>query len=147
MNTIPEEAARLYFLLDLGLVRDADVILWADDAIVSADKPSSALIDLAVSGPENLSSTLRTVALGIDPLTAINLAMPVVLREIEKKPELARVIARKFFDVAFSEGSSLPSRYTFFKHCDEDFYLAECGIYDYVEVHKKFIEQLRVTLK
>jgi hypothetical protein len=146
MKTIQNEAARLAFLLNLGIVSAKEVIAWADEAIVAGDRPSSALIDLSVSAPARIPNALRELGLGVDAWTTVKEAMPCVLREVEKKPELARVVAREFYHIAVSENYIVPKRYSFFIRSDDDFDLAESGVLVYGEVYKGFIEDIRGTL-
>ena len=143
MKTIEQDAARLAVLFDLGMVDAQEVINWADNAIISAGKPSYELIELSVSSPSNISKSLRSLSLGADVWTGISDALPFILKVLEEKPELARVVAREFYRLAVAENYSVPERYSFFVRADDDFDLAEAGVFVFGEVYRRFIDNIR----
>lgn len=146
MKTIEQDAARLAFLFDLGMVSAQEVITWADDAIVRLEKPSHALIELSVSSPSSLSTALRSLAVSTDVWAGVSEALPFVLKALEEKPHLARRVAREFYHLVKSANYRVPERYSFFMRADDDFDLAESGMFVFDEVYQRFIEDIRTAV-
>lgn len=146
MKTVEQDAARLAFLFDLGIVSAGEVIAWADDAIIRTAKPKHELIELSLSAPSDVSKALRLLSVEIDVWTGVSAALPFVLEVLEEKPEVSRAVAREFYHLAVSQNYTVPKHYSFFLRADDDFDLAESGMFVFDEVYQKFIADIRTAI-
>ncbi len=70
MEAVPNEAARLPLLHDIGAVSSAEIVSWGDDFIVSEENPSQELIELSSSSGRMVGHALRVLSLSGRPQTS-----------------------------------------------------------------------------
>jgi hypothetical protein len=146
MKTLNQDAARLAFLFDLGIIKADEVIQWADAAIIKSVRPSYELIEVSTCSPESksaMSDLLRLIAIGSDIWATVTDSLPSILAYIEIKKEMAPVVARAFHQIVKSQDYTVPDRYSFFIGADDNFDLVDSGIFVFDEVYHDFINDIR----
>ena len=145
-STIKNEAARLVLLLDVGVVTDAEVIAWADSLIVQIDKPSGMLIDLSLAKGGGIRDALSSLAEGVDVWPTVGWAMPALIDYVTKHREKAVTVASAFYHIAVEQRYEVPAKYGFFNSAEDDFALAEEGVFVFEEVYARFLEDMRRSI-
>jgi hypothetical protein len=149
MKEVQNEAARLALLYDLGIIASDVVIRWADDLIVGSPKPSQELIELSVSradDPASVSGALRSVAAGADVWSPVEAALPEILDFISAHPDRAPLAAKAFYHIAVEQKYVVPDSLRFFLRSEDDFDLADSGVYPLLDVYQRFVGDLRAAI-
>jgi len=137
------EAKRLELIA--GIVSVADVVAWADDLITQSDTPGDQLIRLSLSGdshPFDVVSLLREMSGGCDAIMAIRSLLGRMQGLLVEDPSRARGFARALYEVAHEHFPDLPDDLGWLCGIDEDFYLAEEGIWTHAQVVSAFMKFL-----
>lgn len=142
-STIKNEAARLVILLDVGVVSGAEVIAWADSLIVQMAKPSGILIDLSLAKGGGIRDALSSMAEGADLWPTVGLAMPALIDYVTQHREKAAIMAGVFYHIAVAQQYEVPDKYGFFNSAEDDFALAQEGVFVFEEVYSRFLEDMR----
>jgi len=150
MKTINQDAARLAFLFNLGIINSDEVISWADAAIIKEDKPSYELIEVSTSdrnSPASVSNALSSLCIESDVWTTVSDSLPTILAVVEKKKEMAPLVARAFYHIAISLNYTVPNRYSFFTSAEDLFDLADSGFFTFDEIYHDFVDDIRKAMK
>ena len=146
MQDIRNDAARLSLLHDFGVISANEVVRWADDLIVSEAKPCQELIDLSTSSAKGVGDALRSLARGADVWLPIEAALPRILEFVTAKPDQAPIAARAFYHIAVDQKYEVPKTLRFFLNAEDDFDLAESGIYRFDEVYHRFVDAIKAAI-
>jgi len=146
MKDARNDAARLSFLHDVGIVSSDEIVQWADAFIVSEDKPSQELIELSTSSIKSVGDALRHMALGADVWSPIEDALPKVLQHVIDQPTSAPIIARAFYRIAVAQRYEVPEHFRFILCAEDDFNLAESGVYKADEAYQWFVDGLKAAM-
>ena len=147
MKDIRNDAARLSFLHDIGIVSPAEVVAWADALIVSEEKPSQELIELSTSSVKMIGDVLRHMALDADAWAPLEEALPAVLRYVLEQPSSAPVVARAFYHIAIAQRYEVPDQFRFILSADDDFDLAESGVFRLEDVYPRFVNDIKAAIQ
>jgi len=101
-----EDAEVLRLALLTGLIRVADAVAWADDAIMSDTRPGSAVIDVALSGHRTayeMAALLAAVPGVADPVRVIRRHLGDLLRVLDRDLEHTRRVVARLSTMAWDE--------------------------------------------
>ena len=146
MKDLRNDAARLALLHDIGIVSSDEIVGWADDLIVSEDKPSQELIELSTSSPKAVGDALRSLAVGSDVWRPVEDALPTILDAVVAQPDRAPVVAKAFYHIAVAQKYEVPGSLRFILSAEDDFDLADSGVYLIADVYPRFIEDLKAAI-
>jgi hypothetical protein len=146
MTTLSQEAAAWMVLVDAGLARMADIVRWADEKIVAADKPDPALIEISTSQEEALQDVLgrlKVLRSDVDRFEALRYAAPAIRRAIEEKRLRAESAATFIFRYLCGAYSAIPEDMRPLYSADDDFDLVAEGHGSRESVELGFIGALK----
>jgi hypothetical protein len=146
MKDIRNDAARLSLLHDIGVVSPAEIVCWADDLIVSEEKPSQELIELSTSSGKIVGDALRTLSVGAEVWRPVEDALPKILEFVTAKPDHASIAARAFYHIAVAQKYEVPDSLRFILSAEDDFDLAASGVYLFADVYPRFIEDMKAAI-
>jgi len=146
MKDVRNDAARLSLLHDVGIVSSEEIVRWADDLIVSEDKPSQELIELATSSGKVVRDALGVLAAGADVWRPVEDALPKILEFVIAQPDRAPIVAQAFYHIAVEQKYEVPDALRFFLRADDDFGLADSGVYLLPDVYQRFVGELRSAI-
>jgi hypothetical protein len=146
MKDLRNDAARLSFLHDIGIISSEEVVQWADTLIVSEEKPSQALIELSTSSGKMVGDVLRHMAIGADVWSPVEAALPKILQHVLEQPTSAPIVARAFYHIAVTQRYEVPQHFRFILSAEDDFDLAESGVHKADEAYQWFVDDLKAAL-
>lgn len=147
MKSIQNDAAQLSFLHDIGIVSSDEVVRWADALIVSEEKPSHELIALSTSARGMVGDVLRHMAVGADVWSPVEATLPKILQHVIEQPTSAAIVARAFYHIAVTQRYEVPKHFRFILSAEDDFALAESGVYEADKVYQWFVEDIRAAIE
>lgn len=124
--TLYQEAAAQMVLLELGIARVSDIIRWADEKIITADKPHPALIEISTCPEDafhNVFSHLRTLRSEIDRFDALRYAARDIRQAIEDGRLKVESAATFTYSYLCGDYSKIPEDMQSLYSADDDFYL------------------------
>lgn len=146
MKDLHNDAARLLFLHDIGIISSDEIVQWADNLIVSESKPSYELIELSTSEGKMVRDVLRQMSHDADVWSPIEAALPMILDHVIEKPSKAPVVARALDRIAVSQRYEVPNSFRFIMSAYDDFDMAESGILLIDDVYPKFVDDIRAAI-
>lgn len=144
--SLNDEAARLGLLLDVGAISSAEVIAWADFQIIESPKPCSDLIDISLTKERSVRDALLRIAVGANTWSSVAMAMPALLEFVGRNPNKAALVASAFYHIAVEQRYEVPAEFSFFNSAEDDFALANDGVFDKDEVYSRFVENMRRSI-
>jgi hypothetical protein len=145
MNDLRNDAARLSLLHDIGIVPSDEIVRWADDLIVSEEKPSQELIELSTSSPKAVGDALRALSVGAEVWLPVEEALPKILDHVVAHPDSAPIVARALYHIAVTQKYEVPDSLRFTLGAEDDFDLAASGVLLHADVYAGFLEDLRAA--
>ncbi|WFD08775.1 hypothetical protein [Tepidibacter hydrothermalis] len=141
--------AELYRLaLSCGFITKKDVINWADNEIMISENPDISIIELSLSGSkkaEDIISKLKEVSVGVDQEISLKILLGLFYKEIIKDPNKIQVISTELYHLYLSlQIDNKEECYLWMMYLDDEFHLANNGIYgDVEEVKSRYIDFLK----
>ncbi|HLX70536.1 MAG TPA: hypothetical protein VKV04_12995 [Verrucomicrobiae bacterium] len=146
MPPYTQDAKRLSLLFDYGVAAAREVIDWADSQIVALDSPPDALMQLAVTRPDDtgaIISHLHALSTEAEFWSAFRAVLGRLHRHVVSHPDDAARIATHLYRTAVML-SKVPREFSFIYGYDDAFVLAKDGTYgDADTVLKEFTEDLQ----
>jgi hypothetical protein len=146
MKDVPNDAARLSLLHDIGIVTSAEIVRWADDLIVSEEKPSYELIELSTSSGKNVRDALQALTAGADVWRPVEDALPRILEFVTTQPERAPIVARAFYHIAVTQKYKVPDHFRFILGAEDDFDLIASGVFVLADVYPDFVGDIKAAI-
>ena len=146
---LAREAACHAILLKAGVIDTNAVIEWADSAIVRYPRPSQDLVQLSITGCNDIGEILtlitRVQAEGaISDWDGLKQAIPQICDYIKDSTDRGESIASYLYNMTWSlPGCEPPKEFHFLYSADDDYYLArDMQIGSTEIVHQQFIDAL-----
>jgi hypothetical protein len=134
-------------LHDIGVIPAEAIVRWADDQIVSQEHPAAALIELSTAPRHRVRDTLSEVAAGADIWRPIFAALPDILAYVSAEPDRAPIVADALYHVAVSQRYIVPDGLRFILSADDDFSLAQSGVFVFDDVYHRFLADIRAEIE
>lgn len=93
--------------------------------------------------PRFLQDGLTRLAEGADVWSTVGLAMSAQIAHVTQHREKAEIVASVFYHIAVKQRYEVPARYGFFNSAEDDFSLAEEGVFVFEEVYARLLEDMR----
>lgn len=144
---LSQDAARQMVLMEVGVATIGDVVSWADQAIVSSERPHPLLIDVSLADVEryhDVYGLLRQLAGGVSRFDALRYALPAIREAILSGRLPADRVASSLYVYLCGQYSEIPEDMRYLYIADDEFYLAVVEKYgDRAEVEKKFLDAMQ----
>lgn len=130
-----------FYGIEIGILDFNDAISWADSVIKDSAKPSSEIIDLALSRPRGRNGVMEALAEipgERNPEVAGRLLLAELSRRMSSVKEL-KVISRQALDVAWATQQPEEIRFEL-DRIDDGIYLAESGTYGTINECRQELE-------
>jgi hypothetical protein len=127
MDTLSRDAAELSIGLRLGLVPQAEIVAWADDAIARLKDPPLPVIDLALMSKahsQDVLGKLSELSGGVPPIDVLPQALGRYTDRLRKCPEAGPVVAKGLWDIYVQSDYNVPSELRTIAYFDDDYWLA-----------------------
>jgi hypothetical protein len=106
MNSIRTEAEAIAISLEVGFLRVADAVRWADHQIEMSDVPTSPMCDVAMASsrlPQDVAHSLRSIPGDCDKVAAVQLVLRYARNALMESSSDPRDVARALFDMAVAD--------------------------------------------
>ena len=135
MRPYSQQAHQLKLGLEAGVVEREEIISWADRILMDYDYDDDvANVALAVNAPlKQLASLLGQVIDQSDELVAIRCIMGRMYEILREHPERAHEFSRFLEHFWIQQGYDVPEDISFIAGIEDEFQLAEQGVYGTVE--------------
>jgi hypothetical protein len=146
MPPYAQDAKRLSLLFDCGVATEREVIDWADSRIVALNSLPDALMQLAVTAPNDTAAFithLHALSAGAELWPAFRAALARLYEHVLANPRDAERIANCIY-LTVATSPDVPAEFIFAYQFDDAFSLAREGIFgDEETVLREFTEELR----
>jgi len=136
MRPYSQIALELKLSIEAGLVEPVEIIAWADDTLMANKKYDDDLANISIASdirPKNLMILLGRLVDQADEYAAMRRTMARMHDALLSDPYRAHEFTRFLESFWIKHGYNVPSDMSFIVGIEDDFQLAEQGIYGTVE--------------
>lgn len=143
MRNIAQEAAYYREALRLGACIISDVITWSDSVLAESDEPRMSFIDLSMMGQTHSLEVLRLLnqlSKGIRAISVLPTVLAAAHDRLVLEPDYGPSLAKGLYDIYVSEDGSVPDELNLIGWFDDQYSLAQEGIYSEHETYQRLLD-------